>query len=141
MSTDLFLDPEKVSELEPSEGGPASRVMLSPFAVPRTISVEFLDRGHVSSVQFHYSGDEAAGPVKPLDSEPAPRVIVRISAPSCRVVTLAFEPAIGVDALASVSKRLAAKAETSQVKAERLSYRMAAIIISDWVLPLARERR
>jgi hypothetical protein len=133
MTSNVFLDPEKIGALEPSEGDERNKAMLSPFAVPRSVSVEFRDGKAVSSIQFHYSGAEMEGGREPLDDRKDPSVMVRISIPTNKILELAFSPAVGMVDLKHIAERLEECARSISTKGKRLSYRMTArILLMEW---------
>jgi hypothetical protein len=135
MTTDIFLDPEQVNELEPFEGDERNKVMLSPFAIPRSVVVEFLDRDSLSLIRFRYSGGETAAAAEPLDTRTDPVVTVRTSLPTEKVLELAFSPPAKASDLKAVSERLEARARGIPSNAKRLSYRLtASILAAEWLV-------
>jgi hypothetical protein len=138
MSTaDLFLDPDRVNELEPVEGDEHQRVMLSPHAVPRMISVT-VKNGGVFSIRFQYSGEEDSAPVEALDALDNPVVAVRPSAITQKVLELLFDPPVQPEQLEGLPGRFEARSKTIAGKAKRLSYLMTANILTEWGIDLAR---
>lgn len=132
MTTDIPLSSGRMSELEPFEGNDRERVMLSPFAVPHSISVEYLDADHIYLLRFGYSGGEAALPPIPLDQSGSPQVTVRISALTRKVLELQFLPAISVVDVPSITRRLLAAAQVTRTQSMALSYRMIGAILEGY---------
>ncbi len=128
--TTHILDPNRVNELEPSEGDERNKVMLSPFAIPRSVSVDF-DGGRVSAIRFQYSGGEQGQGPEPLDARNDPEVVVRISMPTEKVLELTFSPPVRILDLTGVAERLETCAARILSKAKRLSYRMTASILPE----------
>ncbi len=139
MSTDLFLNQDKVNELEPFEGDERTRAMLSPYAVPRTVSLD-LDDDLVEHVEFGYSEEETEGGAAALDARSDPKVIVATGNETQKVLSLDFTPAVGVDGLRRVAKRLEEQALGIQSKAKKLSYVMTARVLTEFVIAIALSR-
>jgi hypothetical protein len=137
MSTDIFLDPEQVNQMEPIEGDEYSRAMLAPSAVPYGFALEYLDKNCIHIFSFAYAIREAAGSEEALDDGTEPRVMVRTSALTQRVLDLRFSPSVSVDDLGRIAERIAARAERIDAKAKRLSFKLAASLIG-YAIPLAR---
>ena len=137
--TPTFLDPVKVSELEPSEGDARSKAMLSPSAVPRSVSVELRSPEKVYKVEFQYSGDEPGGEEEVLDDRNDPIVTVRTSSLTNKILELSFSmPVVGIVGLSEVAERLLHRAPSISPMSKRLSYKMIAVLLVESVSKLVR---
>jgi hypothetical protein len=131
MSTDLVLDPDRINQLEPSEGDERQRIMLSPSAVPHSISVNGQGQS-IGLMRFSYHGEEAPGPVEAVDDQKDPQIAVRVSALTQKVLELRFSPPAESGDLQRIAERLDNRAREIQSLAKRLSYRMIARVLREW---------
>lgn len=136
MSTVLSLDSNRVSALEPTEGDERESFMLSPFAVPREMSVDVTAKG-VTVVRFKYSGGIVADSPEPLDDLANPRVTLVIGKPHQKVVAIRFDTPVGQAELSALADRLERRAETVSNTAQRLSYKMTAEVVRAWLVTFA----
>lgn len=138
MTSNVFLDPEKISKLEPSEGDERNKAMLSPSAVPRAVSIESSGLQSISKILFQYSGGEMAGGQEPLDERNDPSVTVRTSTLTHKILELSFAPPLGGDRLPEIAGRLERRAESIPGMGKRLSYRMIARLLVEKLIDVVR---
>jgi hypothetical protein len=139
MSEAIYLEPDKVAGLEPSEGDARNLTMLSPFAVPNAAILDISEDGlWLAGLIFKYSGGETGAPPDPLDDLDDPRVTISTGRHTHKILELRFSPPLGrpsLDVAADlrrVAQRLTTRADTISRPAQRLSYIMISRIIEAW---------
>jgi hypothetical protein len=135
MTTAVRLDPDRMAGLEPSEGDEREQIMLSPFAVPREITIGKTAQGVVSFL-LAYSGGERGAYTEPLDDVGNPRVSMTVSNSGQKVIEMTFDPAASLAEMHKIADRLERRTVGIAHPAKRLSYHMTANVIRKVVIPL-----
>lgn len=130
MTQQIFLDPEEVANLEPSEGDERHRIWLSPFAVPRAVSAQHDAVANSFQIGFEYAAQESSGLPELLDEPKGePPVLVRLGIHTQKVVEVKVAPFDGPSNLTRLATRFRQAAAKAQSPARRLSYLMTAAIL------------
>lgn len=131
MTQQIFLDPEEIANMEPSEGDHQHSIWLSPFAIPRKVTAKNDQKPNNLQIQFDYDGQEAGTAFQALDDRDDPAILVQTAKYTQKVLEIQATPFSGRVDLTQLAERFRQAADRLQGEgpARRLSYLMIAAIL------------